>query len=219
MSRRGSRAFDPAASDRVFKVAASDSLITSLFAPLSKKLQGAAPRVQIQFYPPNGTASEMLDRGDIDLLILPIDFIRSKHPTKILFEEAYVIAGDRNHPIFKDTMTEEAVFAYPHVSIGFSSPLEPSFGDMHLDRRRKSRRVDVWLSSFAAAPMLLLGTTRLAVMHERLARKLSEVLPIEHRPAPFPFPPHKQVVQYHEAQEHDRGLQWLMGEIEAELKS
>jgi DNA-binding transcriptional LysR family regulator len=212
-----STGFDPMTCDRVFKIGASDFLIASVFAPLAKTLAVEAPQMRFKFFPPDRHASEALDRGDLDLLMLPIDFIRSRQPTKLLFEERYVIIGDKRHPIFEDGVTEESVFAYPHISVGFGPEVTPSFGDRHLDRIRRSRTVDAWLPNFTAVPLLLLGTQRLAVMHERLARSLSEVLPVEYRPPPFPFPTHKQVVQRHEARTDDLGLTWLMDAIAAEV--
>ncbi len=212
-----STAFDPSTYDRVFTLGASDFLIASVFAPLTKTLSRLAPQVRFKFVPPDGAASQGLDRGDIDLVILPVDFIRSSHPTELLFEESYVFAADRNHPIFEEGVTEESVFAYPHISIGFGNPVNPSFGDAHLDKIKKSRTVDVWLPNFTAVPMLLLGTSRLALMHERLARAMSAVLPIAYRPPPFSFPTHRQVVQFHEARRHDAGLRWLMDAIAAEV--
>ena len=77
----------------------------------------------------------------------------------------------------------------------------------------KPRRVEAMAPTFMAAPWLLRGTSRLALMHERLARAMAETFPIAWVPVPFDFPPMREMIQHHRAREADEGLAWLRREI------
>jgi hypothetical protein len=77
----------------------------------------------------------------------------------------------------------------------------------------KQRRVDVRSPSFVTVPALLEGTTRLAIMHERLARTMARNFPIAMRPMPFPIPPLREIIQHHRARAFDEGLIWFRQRI------
>jgi hypothetical protein len=62
-------------------------------------------------------------------------------------------------------------------------------------------------------PPLLVGTDRLAVMHERLAVAMARSYPIAWQVLPMPFPTMREMIQYNRARTDDAGLHWLMNEI------
>ena len=63
-------------------------------------------------------------------------------------------------------------------------------------------------------PILLEGTTRLAIMHERLARAMASRFAITLAPLPFEMPPLREMVQYHSARAKDEGLIWLRAQLQ-----
>jgi hypothetical protein len=77
----------------------------------------------------------------------------------------------------------------------------------------KHRRIEVSASSFTTVPWLLIGTQRLAVMHERLARAAAQIFPIAYRPMPFTFPVMEELVQFHQTRAADEGLRWLRTQL------
>jgi hypothetical protein len=62
-------------------------------------------------------------------------------------------------------------------------------------------------------PWLVQGTNRLAIMHERLFRQMSETFPIVSAPLPFDFPTMREMMQYHQARSDDEGLTWLRQQL------
>src|SRR3569623_554957 len=64
--------FDPATSERRFRIAASDYITTVLLAPMISTLERDAPSIRIDLTLPTEGSSERLANADFDLLITPL---------------------------------------------------------------------------------------------------------------------------------------------------
>lgn len=202
-----STAFDPATSQRTFRVCASDYVTTVFLAPLLADLAKQAPGVRIEISAPAGEALEKLEQGETDLLLVPESFTSKDHPSRLLLEERHVVVGWKNNPIFRQPLTPEVFFAAPHIAVTLSHEL--TFAEEQL-RTLGPRRIEIIAPSFLAVPWMLPHTHRLAVMHERLARVMVKKLPLALAPLPFPFPLMREMAQYHTTREADGGVQWLL---------
>lgn len=205
--------FDPATSDRWFKICVSDYLSTVLFGTLIPSLRIAAPGVRLDLQPPSEEMPVLLDRGEIDLVLTPEQHCTPNHPTELLFEEHHVVAGWRDNPLMATPVSEEAFYNAGHVAVQIGRLSRVSFAEMHLRASGRDRRVEVIATSFSLVPEILVGTDRLAIMHERLARTLSARLPLAWQPLPFAFPVMREMIQYHRTRSEDAGLRWLIAQI------
>lgn len=202
-----STVFDPATSERTFRICASDYVTTVLVGPLLAELAKEAPGVRIEISVPDDEALGKLEQGTTDLLLVPESFTSKDHPCKLLFEERHVVVGCRKNPIFRRPLTREAFFAAPHIAVTLSH--QTTFAEEQL-RMVGPRRIEMVAPSFLAVPWMLPNTDRLAVMHERLAWIMVKKLPLRMAPLPFPFPPMREMAQYHATREADGGVQWLL---------
>lgn len=205
--------FDPATSTRWFRVCMSDFLTTIIGAALIKQLGTYAPNVGIEITPPFDAVAEALDQGEIDLLITPGEHVSPDHPSDVLFTERFVVAGWQENPIFEREMTHDVFCAAGHIAVEIGRLRRASFAESHLRRLGINRRIDVLVSAFSVVPELLVGTHRLAIMHERLARSASQHLPIAYTELPFEFPQMHEAMQYHRTRANDLGLSWLRQEV------
>jgi len=203
-----STVFDPASSQRLFKIAASDYITTVLLTPLLPIIQQQAPGVRIQIQQPARRMLELFHQGELDLMVAPDEYLVTEHPSELLLEERHVVVGWAQNPVFDQELTEDAFFEMGHIEVEFGEEHSSSFAGRNLTRR--PRRIEVVAPFFSAVPWMLPGTTRLAVMHERLARVLTPNLPLEVRPLPFEFPLMRETVQYHATREFDGGVRWLV---------
>lgn len=206
-------AFDPGTSTRTFKVGASDYITTVIFAPLLRRIADTAPRVAIELVPPSDVIQQMLEAGELDLMIIPSGHVSLAHPAELLFAERHVVAGWRGNPIFARPLTLEDFTQAGHVVVEIGRLFRASFAELHMRMAGIKRRVEVEVSSFSVVPDLLVETNRLAVMHERLARHAARFLPIAFAPLPFELPPMEEHIQYHRARADDAGMRWLIAEI------
>ncbi len=205
--------FDPQTSARWFRIGVSDYLSTVLFSTLIPKLKALAPGIRLDLQPPSDEMVIQLDRGEIDLILTPDGHCAPDHPTELLFEERHVVGGWRESVLMKSPMSEDAFYAAGHIAVGLGRLARASFSETHLAARGRDRNIEVMASSFSLVPEMLVGTDRIAVMHERLARTLAERLPIAWQSLPFDFPVMREMVQYHRTRSNDSGLRWLIQEI------
>ncbi|MEG3125372.1 LysR family transcriptional regulator [Sphingomonas sp. GB1N7] len=201
--------FDPATSQRTFRLCSSDYISTALLAPLARALAREAPAVRLELLISEDQSFAQLEQGAIDLLITPEAYIDRSLPAEHLLDERHVVVGWRENPLFAGPIDEAAFFAAGHVTVAIGYHRTSVFSDRTLALMGKHVRVEMTASSFAVVPWLLIHTERLALMHERLALVMAAHHPIAIAEIPFEFPTMRQMVQYHPARASDPGLIWL----------
>ncbi|MDQ4419294.1 LysR family transcriptional regulator [Sphingobium sp. DEHP117] len=205
--------FDPATTHRRFRLAMSDFLTSVVLRPLCAAIALTAPWIELDIVQPDDNSSELLDRGEIDLLMVPQEFISPRNPARLLFEEQHVIVGWSGNPLMQKPLTSDSFASAGHVSVRLGQITRLTFAEAQLRALGIVRREEVIVPSFAIVPDLLVGTQRLAIMHERLARLAAQRTEIAIAPLPFAFPPMREMAQFHRARADDAGLLWLLDEI------
>ena len=203
--------FDPAISQRRFRIVTSDYLLAVIFPALTQKLDQIAPGITMDCFQPSDKTQQLLDQGDIDLFITPEEQVSADHPSELLFEEKYVVVGWKKNPALKHgKIKEEVFFSARHVVVEIGQMARSSFAERHLRQFPSERLIDMKVSSFLVAPEMVVNTMKLTVMHERLARLFAKRLDIAIAELPFDFPVMREMIQYHESRRHDAGLRWLI---------
>ena len=203
-----STVFDPATSRRRFRICASDYVTVVLLAPLMVELAASAPGLSFDICPPGPDVLPKFERGEIDLLLTPMQFTAESHPRHLLFEERHVVVGCSKNPVLQEPLSEETFFGEGHVVIELDH--SQTYAEQALGELNRRRRIDVVCSSFLAVPWVLLNSRLLAVMHERLARMVVTSLPLKIVPMPIELPLMPEMVQHHAARSNDDGIQWLL---------
>jgi len=207
--------FDPAKSHRNFCIVTSDYTLASLIVPLVARLAEEAPGIRIDCQLPHPHTVHELDEGKVDIMITPDYVIGGNHPAYVLYEEPQLVAGWSGNPaIAGGSISEDEFFAAGHVAVLLGNGATMSYADRQLELMGRPRNIEVTGAFFTAVPWLLEGTTRLAVMHERLAGNLKGRFEIATAPLPFDMPPMKQMLSYHAGRKDDAGLTWLRTCIE-----
>ncbi len=96
--------FDPATSTRQFSVMMSDYVDTVLMAEVLRRAGAAAPRVRFNIVSNDvSSPTEAIERADVDLLIMPQEYLSEKHPSEDLYTDHYACVvwnenpADRRH--------------------------------------------------------------------------------------------------------------------------
>ena len=211
-----SRHFDPATSSRTFRVMTSDYIATAVLFPMITRLASAAPGVRVELLLPSLRRIELLDNGNIDLLITLQAYVTPELPSDFLLEDRYWLVGRADHPALVEGITLETMQAYEHVMVAIGEERLPSFGDAYLDRIGIQRRVAMTAPNFAMLPWLLQETDWLTLMQGRLAHLMQRNFAITMVPPPVPIPPLVEMAQYHVTRSNDPGLRWLIDTIRAQ---
>jgi len=205
--------FDPATSTRKFTITASDYLTQIIFVPLLRQLITTAPGVQVELLAPADSTHELLGQGRIDLKLAPKQMLSEGFPSELLFEERFVVVGCKQNPVFKKGLTESEFYESGHVVVKLGRRTPLSVTDQMLEARNKPRETDIIVGSFHLAPEMVVGTNRLTVMHEKLAKIFESRIPITMTEVPFNFPILEQYVQYHSTRVDDPGIKWLIEQV------
>jgi DNA-binding transcriptional LysR family regulator len=214
-----SASFDPATTQRTFRMVASDYITASVVGSLTRRLAAMAPRVRLEIMLPSEEAAQLVMEGQADLIITPEDFLDPDQPAELLCEERQVVLAWNQNPALANGLSTQDFLRLGHVAVHVGSNRTPSFADRHLERMGRERHIDITCGCFTVLPWLISGTERLAVLHERLARQLVTQFPLVMAQLPFEFPVMREMIQYHKAREADEGLRWLRRELKNEAAS
>jgi DNA-binding transcriptional LysR family regulator len=203
--------FDPSTSRRHFTLLVSDFTTTVLIGPLLKKIYQTAPGVGIKLITLNEvwTPSEMIEQGQADLAIVAGECLADDHPSVALFEERYVCVSWRDGSVDKNMCIDDYLEA-GHVVTEFANSRLPSFDNSLFGRMGVRRRNEVTVHNLSAPAELVIGTNRIATMHERLAKHAAKHLPISIWPPPIELAPLTEYAHWNQARSEDPGLKWLI---------
>lgn len=201
--------FDPLLSERQFRLMSSDYILNVLLHPVIISMQLKAPKVTFDIRLSGDDGGAEFERGKIDLVIVPEEYLNTHHPFEPLFEERHVVVGWEGNALLNKKLTKDAFLSAGHIDVSLGSTGGHTFTGTRMEKLGYQRRVEIYAPHFSAIPWLLQGTNRLAVLQERLARKFAKVLPLKIAPLPFEFPKMRMMAQYHTAKTSDQGLKWL----------
>jgi LysR family transcriptional regulator, nod-box dependent transcriptional activator len=201
--------FDPSSSTRNFTLMMSDYVSTVLMSRAMRELQRQAPSVTIELLANYNEPWEALSRGEIDVLVLPQNFIREGHPAEVLFDDEYVCVCWRGNELVGDEITLEQCLALGHVVARLGKVRPPTIDAWFFERFGYARRVQVTATNFNSVPHLLLGTNRISIMHRRLAEAYAGLLPLKLLPSPIVMPRLVEMIQWHKYRDRDPGRIWL----------
>jgi LysR family nod box-dependent transcriptional activator len=202
--------FDPATSTRHFTVMMSDYVATVLMSELLREVEAIAPRVRFNVVSNDVSGpTEFLDRADVDLLIMPRDYLSEKHPREDLFSDDYACVVWNENPLVGDTLTREQYLELGHIVLQFGRGRIPVQDEWFLTKLGLTRRIDVLAMNFNSLPQFVVGTRRIATTHRRLAQYYARHLPLKVLDPPFDLPLLTEAVQWHALFTEDPGNRWL----------
>ena len=208
------RSFDPAQSNRIFRVAGSDFASRLVLAPLSQALVEAGSAARL-LWEPAGTdpIAERLRKGEIDLAMIS----RIRRPqdmeTQVLYRDDYVYVMRRDHPracsgqpVDLDTFCE-----LPQIFLGYGASTLDDLIDEALARLGRRRHAQLAVGSFGQIVHQLRHSDHAAVLGRRVAAAFAEELSIH--PLPLDVPGYETLVCWDGAAAADPALGWLRERI------
>ncbi|ADZ92320.1 LysR family transcriptional regulator [Marinomonas mediterranea] len=206
--------FEPASSERCFRVLLSDYTSTTLMAKVVRQISDIAPRMKLELIAPTNDPQGKLEQGNIDFLIMPEKELSDKHPKAKLFDEDFVVIGCQNNPFLEIELTQETYLSLSHVSVRFGSQRKRSQDQIILEQQYGIvQKVDVVTSTFASIPQFLPGTNRIATVYRHLAEEWVNFLPLKIMPVPLLLSSIPWGIQWHSYRDLDPAIHWLKSEI------
>jgi len=201
--------FDPTATDRSFRIVASDYSMWVFVPHLLQYAARAGATARFEFLPQVGNATQALERGEADILIIPHRYVSSEHPSMPLFQDEFTCIMAAGNALAGQALTREAYMAAGHAVMQPTGNPAAAIDAAHLQQAGITRRMEVSSYSFSSLPGMVVGTQRLATVQRRIAVKACQHLPLTTVDPEFELPKVDQRLQWHRHRAVDPGLLWL----------
>jgi DNA-binding transcriptional LysR family regulator len=201
--------FDPSVDEHTFTISASDYSTYLVLQPLLRRLAREAPNVAISILPLDGRAKPALESGETDLVILPAGVGPPDMAATELFTDRYVGVVSSDHPTVGDRVSLDEFISLPRLSYGRGVNAIEGTGDRTIHDPLLSRHLKLTLESFFLMPFLVVGTPFIALVHERLARRLAGAADMRIVDLEFETPPVSETMFWHPRQTSDPAHRWL----------
>jgi len=202
--------FDPATSTRTFSLAMSDYAVAVLIEPLLRQVHELAPGVGLTLHPVPPDLHES-DRGLLqhDLLIAPLGY-RFPGECEEVFRDRFVCITDPSNPrLTARELTLEDLGELPHAAPTFGQPGVLNPAERALDDLGVPRHVQVSTVGWLPLPFVVAGTDMVAIVPERLARRVAATAGVVVHEPPFGKVDLIEAAWWHPARRADPALRWL----------
>ena len=208
--------FDPQREEREFVLLASDYAVLVFGAELAREISAQAPGAtivlrQLTQAPVDDPVAYL---SSVDGMLMPHGVI-SGLPTVELFRDRWLCAVSEDNPEVGASITLDQLATLPWAVYqrSYAAPVTRQLSMLGIEPR-----VQVLVDSFSLLPPLLMGTRRVAMIHELLAAQLglgpgSGIRLLE---CPFDAVPVQEALWWHPVHTHDAGHLWLR-ELAAEV--
>ncbi|MFA9430200.1 LysR family transcriptional regulator [Egicoccus sp. AB-alg2] len=204
--------FDPTASDREFVIVASDYGECVAGRALSALLAREGPGVRLRFAPmsdPWVTQAEESLRA-VDGLLLPHGYLPNLPSLEVHTDRWIAICSSRNTDV-GDTLTLENATLAPFV-LPFTRAATSITPVRQLMAMGARPSVVVGVEHFSAVPQFVIGTDRIGIMQEQLARHFAPSDEIRIVALPFDSTL-REAFWWHPSIDRDPGHRWLRTQI------
>ncbi len=202
--------FDPSSSTRKFRVLMSDYVETVLMTEALPRIEQFAPGIRLEFISNVEGGFDALDRGEIDLSIVPSVRVGAEHPSELLFEDEFTCVVWSGNTRVKSAISLDDYLAMGHIVVRFGKHQElTTFDEWFMERFGHERRVEVVTTAFNLVPQLLVGSHRISTLHQRLAMFYKRYLPLKLIKPPFEIATFQESMQWHKSRDRDPGTLWL----------
>ena len=202
------RPFDPATSDRLFRICMTNTGQMVVLARLLNRIHSLAPSVRVEVIELDAATPSRLQSGDADLAMGFTVELQAGFYQQNLFTEHYVCLLRRDHPRITGAMTKRQFLAESHVAVKTAGTshwtIEKAMSDNGI-----SRRIALWVPSFLGLGEIVANTDLLALAPIHLASALARDKALRHVKVPFPMDSYGVRQFWHERFHRDGGNRWL----------
>ena len=207
--------FDPGLARAVFRIATSDHPGTLVLPRFLQMLAQEAPGIDIRLHAlDKRDAFDLVDRGEIDLLIGSFRNIPKRIRQQRLYTDGYVCIARRGntHLCERGTMGLEAYTAAPHVLVTLAAD-DRGVVDEALGKLGLRRRVAVTVSDFHLVPRIVERTDMIGHLPRRIADELVRNFALVVLPPPIQLPAWNVELFWGGVSDSEPGAAWIRSRL------
>ena len=201
--------FDPANSEQLFVIAATDYVALLLLPRLLKLLERQAPGIEVQirnFGPENPEAA--LEAGEFDFAMGRFFDLSPRLQRQLWLEERLCCLVRKDHSQIKKRITLKQYLALGHVWV--SSNERRGMVDRWLQDQGHQRKIVSVIPNYTTAAMVVAETDLALVLPERFADDFCQLLPVKVLPLPMELGAFTVDILWHPRHASTPAHQWLL---------
>lgn len=211
--------FEPRESDRIFRVAAADSVAGLAWPQLRQDIEAEAPKVVIHTFPYSiSNGEQMLNDAEVDVVIAATNLMPAIITTKFLYEVEYICVMKPTHKLAQGKLTMEKFLEADHLLVSLSGDVS-GYTDVALAQEKLSRRIGMTLNGFSNATKILKSTNLICVIPSLFVEEELLAGELVGFRTPVSVPNTRISMYWHKRSEKDQGIQWLADKIAGLLES
>ncbi len=211
--------FEPATSQRVFRILVSDYVEGTLISSLVKYLQQHAPDVTLDVLTLSDASFQDLEKGKIDLAINRFDEIPQSFYQRSVWQDNFSCLVNSDHPLIKNNTLDEYL-ASSHiwvsktgigVATGMSQENSHKRGwvDDALTALNCERKIRVFTRHYQIVPLLVDRSDLIATLPTRAARSYRSYKELVIIDPPFAIDPIEIKMVWSPLLHHNSAHQWI----------
>jgi DNA-binding transcriptional LysR family regulator len=200
--------FDPATSQRLFRICMTDISQLVLLPKLWNALRVAAPGIRIDILPLTSDIARQLESGEADLALGLMPQLEAGFYQNVLFAQKFACMVSAHHPRIQQELRLDQFASESHAVVS-SSGAAPLFLDQEIERLGIKRRISLNIPNFIGAALVVEHTDLILTIPERLAEVLQGRASVRMFAVPLHLPQYDVKQHWHERFHNDPGSQWL----------
>ncbi|BFM11710.1 LysR family transcriptional regulator [Simiduia litorea] len=211
--------FDPSASDRVYRIMASDYAEAVLFPNVLTRLRREAPGVTLDIMTPSDVSFLDVEQGKVDMVINRFDSMPQSFHQTTLWKDSFSCMLSQENPI-KDRFSLETYLQAQHVwvsktGMGVGVGVNPrdvqrlGWVDEALAKQGKKRRISVFTRHYQAAMLLAEQKDLIVTIPSKAAKLHANNTKVVIAEPPFEIPQFELKMAWSPLLQNNAAHQWM----------
>jgi DNA-binding transcriptional LysR family regulator len=206
----GPQSFDPGSAEGVIRLAALDAELVTLVPELIRMLSASAPGMRIIARAiGRQNALDVLTAGELDIALGYFWNLNDAFIKDDLFQEDFLVVGNRSKHRFAGTISLEAYLKHPHILVSPGGDLRGVVDDV-LDGNGLKRRVIAALPLFLPALAAVQTTSALATVPRGIALRYARAFHLAVAEPPLTIRSFSIAAVRHRRDEQNPMHRWLL---------
>lgn len=224
--------FDPATSERTFRIMTSDYAESTLMLGLISKLSTLAPNITLDLITPSDVTFHDVEQGKVDMAINRFDELPLSFHQKVIWYDTFSCVMKSDHPKAQQ-FDLDAYLASQHIWVsktgfGVGVGIDPNevqklgWVDAELTKIGKHRDIRVFTRHYHAALQIAKTQNLIATLPSKAAKIFKDDPSVTIVKPPFDIPPIALKMAWSALLHHDAGHIWLrrlIGEVASDHES
>lgn len=198
--------FDPATSQKTFRISLGDINEGRILAILISKIEKLAPNIKLEcYYTARGQVPHALATNELSFAVDP--FIPNSKDTNSakVFSDKFVIAHRANHPVSKITeITLDEALKLKYINIS-NRKRGASVVEMEMQKMQLQPEIALRAQHYLVTPEIVRSTDLCLLCSETFAKKHG----LSYVNLPFDVPPLEQYLIWHKSDDNDGSHVWM----------